>query len=383
MSKNTVTDIVLQGQINWELWFFVVKRIAEAGDVWEYIDPNQLLRPLQKPERPVRPAPIVNADGSPPTQPTQQALIQYNQDLSNYYKDIKEYRRLKDKLGQVEAHITKTIQQDLLYHIKDKSNVRDQIKTLQELYSPTTADQEYRVQKAYEAAKVLHAQQSNIEDWCNEYLIAYNRAKQLDLPEVHGYRAHKDLVRAIKQVDAAYAASASLDIFKAEEAWNTNRNIPIPNQSQLSTVLADFLRYYRTTNSTEANIHGGVFGATSNGQESLYNKKRLRDDSEPSKPCLCGDNHFWGQCAYIDTSLRTRGFVEDPEKVKKVALFEAADTNGTLNNIREKNRRYKKPKNKDCDKQADSDSIEIDAGDAPADQSLHEAYAVFSSAFNN
>ncbi|KAF1839645.1 hypothetical protein BDW02DRAFT_626079 [Decorospora gaudefroyi] len=216
MLKNTVTtDLVLDGQSNWELWIFVVKRIAEAGD----------------PEKPVRPAPTVNANGLPPTQPTQEALTQYNQDLSNYYKDIKEYRRLKDKLGQVEAHITKTIQQDLLYHIKDKSTVRDQIKTLQELYSPTTADQEYRVQKAYEAAKVLHAQQSNIDNWCNEYLTAYNRAKQLDLPEVHGYRAHKDLVRAIKQVDAAYAASVSLNIFKAEETWNSNRNIPIPNQS--------------------------------------------------------------------------------------------------------------------------------------------------------
>jgi hypothetical protein len=136
MSKNTVTtDLVLDGQSNWELWIFVI------------------YRPLQKPEKPVRPAPIVNADGSPPSQPTQQALMQYNQDLSNYYKDIKEYRRLKDKLGQVEAHITKTIQQDLLYHIKDKLSIHDQIKTLQELYSPTTADQEYRVQKAYEAAK--------------------------------------------------------------------------------------------------------------------------------------------------------------------------------------------------------------------------------------
>jgi hypothetical protein len=196
------------------------------------------------------------------------------------------------------------------------------------------------------------------------------------LSEVHGYRAHKDLVRAIKQVDAAYAASVSLDIFKAEETWNSNRNIPIPNQSQLPTVLADFLRYHRTTNTTEANIHGGVFRATLNGQESPYNKKRLRDDNELSKPCLCGDNHFWGQCAYIDTSLRTRGFVEDPEKVKKVALFEAADTNGTLNNIREKNRRYKKQKSKDADKRAESNSIEIDAGDAPA-------YAVFSSAFND
>jgi hypothetical protein len=279
MSRNTVTtDLVLDGQSNWELWIFVVKRIAEAGDVWEYIDPAQLYRPLQKPEKPVRPAPTINADGSPPTQPTQHALMQYNQDLSNYYKDIKEYRRLKDKLGQVEAHITKTIQQDLLYHIKDKPSIYDQIKTLQELYSPTTADQEYRVQKAYESAKTLHARRSNIEDWCSEFLTAYNRAKQLNLPEVHGFRAHKDLIRAIKQVDAAYAASASLSIFKAEETWNLNRNVPVPNQSQLPTTLADFLRYYRTTHSRKTNIHGGVFSATLNGQRSPYNKKRPRDD---------------------------------------------------------------------------------------------------------
>jgi len=79
MSKSTVTsDLVLDGPSNWELWIFVVKRIAEAGDVWEYIDPDQLHRPLHKPEKPVRPAPTVNADGSPPTQPTQHALMQHN-----------------------------------------------------------------------------------------------------------------------------------------------------------------------------------------------------------------------------------------------------------------------------------------------------------------
>jgi hypothetical protein len=309
--------------------------------------------------------------------------MQYNQDLSNYYKDIKEYRRLKDKLGQVEAHITKTIQQDLLYHIKDKPTVYEQIKTLQELYSPTTADQEYRVQKAYEAAKVLHARRSNIEDWCSEFITAYNRAKQLDLPEVHGFRAHKDLVRAVKQVDAAYAASVSLDIFKAEETWNLNRNVPIPNQSQLSTILANFLRYHRTTHSRKTNIHGGVFGATLNGQESPYKKKRSRGDETPSKPCLCGDNHFWGQCPYIDTALRTRGFVEDPEKAKKITTFEKSDTKGLLNKIREKNRRYKKHKSKEADKRVEPDSIDIDAGDQPTDRSIHDAYAVFSSAFNN
>jgi hypothetical protein len=90
MSKITVTtDLVLDGQSNWELWIFVVKRIAEAGDVWEYINPDQIPLPLNKPERPVLLVPTLNANGSPLTQPTQQALMQYNQDLSNYYKDIK------------------------------------------------------------------------------------------------------------------------------------------------------------------------------------------------------------------------------------------------------------------------------------------------------
>lgn len=345
MPKQT-SEIILQGQSDWELWIFVVKRIAESGDVWEHINPEKTHQPLHKPEKPSRPTAIPDADGSSaltqPTLPTQESLTQYNQDLTNYYKEIKEYRRLKDKLGQVESHITKTIDQELLYHIKDKDSLYEQLKTLRDLYSPTTTDQEYRVQNAYESAKVLHARRSNIEDWCNTFLTAYHRAKQLDLPEVFGFRPHKDLVRAIKQVEPAYAANISLEIFKAEETWNANRSALIPNHAQLATILADFLRYFRTTQSRKANIHGGVFGATLNGKESPYNKKRGRSDTKPIKPCLCGDIHFWGQCPYINTAQRSRGFVEDPEKAKKIADFEAKDMKGILNKVREKNRRFKR-----------------------------------------
>ena len=115
------------------------------------------------------------------------------------------------------------------------------MKTLRDLYSPTTADQEYRVQRAYQSAKILHARRSNVEDWCNTFLTAYHRAKQLNLPEIHGFRPHKDLVRAIKQVEPAFAANISLEIFKAEEIWNSKRTLLIPYQAQLPTILADFL----------------------------------------------------------------------------------------------------------------------------------------------
>lgn len=64
----------------------------------------------------------------------------------------------------------------------------------------------------------------------------------------------------------------------------------------------------------------------------------------------------------------------------------ANNSRGVLNKIREKNRRFKKYKTRDGSKHnkaSDSNSIEIDVGDPLAEHSLYEAYAVFSSAFNN
>ncbi|KAF2204295.1 hypothetical protein GQ43DRAFT_494938, partial [Delitschia confertaspora ATCC 74209] len=130
---------------------------------------------------------------------------------------------------------------DLLYLIKGQNTVYDQLKLLQERYSPTTVDREYRIQKAYETAKIYHARRSNFENWCTAFLIAHNRAKQLDLPKFHGFRPHKDLIRAIKQIDSAYSASITPQILKAETAWNSNRQQPIPDNAKLSTILAEFI----------------------------------------------------------------------------------------------------------------------------------------------
>ena len=73
MPKST-SELVLRGQSDWELWIFVVKRIAESGDVWEHINPEQPHQPLHKPEKPSRPTAVPDADGSASTQPTQEAL---------------------------------------------------------------------------------------------------------------------------------------------------------------------------------------------------------------------------------------------------------------------------------------------------------------------
>jgi hypothetical protein len=333
MPTTVANQVVLRDEADWELWIYSVKLLAEAGRVWEYINPELPFRPLNKPEKPTRPTATASSASSSATAPiasqapqaTAVDLTQYKIELDEYRSELKQFNQNHDKLGQVAVHITKTISQDLIYLIKDRSTIYDQLKLLQERFSPTMADREYRIQKAYESAKVFHARRSNIEDWCNSFQLAYDRARQLDLPDVHGFRPHKDLIRALKQIDPGYAATIASQIFEAEEAWNLDRQRPIEGRETVAAVLARFMRFYRTTRSTKANIHGGVFAATLNGEESPYNKKRKRQN-KPSKPCLCGDIHFWGKCPYIDpTANKQSGFVEDPEKAKKIKAYEAKD----------------------------------------------------------
>lgn len=123
-----------QGLLSLVQYMSICKRLAKAGDVWDYIDPDRPGQPLQKPEEPAQPS-AVNADGSA-TEPSAETRSRYRADMEVYYRKIKDYRRLQDKLGQVEAHITKTIEQDLIYHIKDEDSVRMQLKVLQGLYAP-------------------------------------------------------------------------------------------------------------------------------------------------------------------------------------------------------------------------------------------------------
>ena len=105
MSKST-TIVVLEGPRNWDLWIYKVQRLAEAADVWEYINPAIATVPeLSKPERPTQPDPTADAE----------AYAQYARELTLYNTELKEYRRTKDKLGQIEAHVANSMAQDLIY----------------------------------------------------------------------------------------------------------------------------------------------------------------------------------------------------------------------------------------------------------------------------
>ena len=151
-----------------------------------------------------------------------------------------------------------------------------------------------------------------MEDWVIIYLTVFDRAKQLNLPEVVDFRPYQDLLRVVDQIHPSYALLLSQTIYDVEEAYTGSEPVN-PSAPQL---LAKYLAYYRTVETKPARsarqpsaytahaAHAAHAAPTLNGEPSPYHKRKRTQNNAPSKPCLCGDMHYWGQCPYIDETQR-------------------------------------------------------------------------------
>ena len=339
---------ILTSPEDWEAWILIVKTLA--GDSWQYIDPSTTIA-LDQPQKP-QPSDFGGTNSSN-VDPNQRAdWLEFNK---LYHQELKGYEREKARIDKAEEYIITHIDKSYLLQKANYNSLRDFLISLQKALAPSESTREQTIINRYVQAKTLNAPNTNFETWQQEYLLAYLRAKEAKIPDVSGDRAHWDLVKAIKQLDSGYAAIISTQITSSEST-----SLPL-----IEDTLSAFAQHHRRTHIQRPNIHGGTFGAILQGEESPYKRKR---GSKPDKLCLCGDNHFWGQCPYIDTTLRSRGFIEDPEKVKKIAQYEANDNEGILNKIRAKSRYFKKLRQQDdkvASQETNSDTIEIDAGDDP------------------
>ena len=141
----------------------------------------------------------------------------------------------------------------------------------------------------------------------------------MNLSDVSGFLAQKDLLRAIKAADYSWAGNLGRDLFRAEKEWTPNQKVP--EEMGIHQILSEFHRYYRQTKtSSSANINHGAFAATLNGEEApaRFRRQNKKTPRKPLKPCLCGDNHFWGQCPYIGEKQRSDDFRFEQKKYDKV-----------------------------------------------------------------
>ena len=56
----------------------------------------------------------------------------------------------------------------------------------------------------------------NVDKWLNSWRNAYKLAKQLELPDVQGYRPHYDFVQAIKPIAPTFAGALEANLIRRE-----------------------------------------------------------------------------------------------------------------------------------------------------------------------
>ena len=126
-----------------------------------------------------------------------------------------------------------------------------------------------------------------MEDWAITYLMAFDRAKQLNLLEVADFYLYQDLLRVVDQIHPSYASLLSRTIYNAEEAYTGSEPIN-PSVPQL---LVKYLAYYRTVETEPArqpSVYAARAALTLNSEPSLYHKRK-RTQNVPSKLYLYGD----------------------------------------------------------------------------------------------
>jgi len=123
MATNIAKFVVLDQPSHWESWLFIVKTLADGGNVWEYINPDLEMEP-QTPLRPAKPAPTdVNPDKTSIVELDSEEKDTFKLLLAMYKDDLSIANRVTDVLQSIRNHIVTTVSINNIVYINNKTSI--------------------------------------------------------------------------------------------------------------------------------------------------------------------------------------------------------------------------------------------------------------------
>ncbi|RKF77762.1 hypothetical protein GcM3_069030, partial [Golovinomyces cichoracearum] len=157
-------------------------------------------------------------------------------------------------------------------------------------FAPTDRARELRVTRLYNDA-LVYGDNEPVIRWLDNYQHVYEKAKELNLPGITGYRAHYDFIYAIKIIDAEYSKYLSIQLEKKRK----KDKVPF-----LSEMIEDFRNHQRQEQAfgetdrnfrDERRVVAATFKEdfeTRSNENSEKNKQKYNE-----KECFCGSIHAW------------------------------------------------------------------------------------------
>ena len=153
--SNTTKQVILNSPTNQELWLFIVKTIADRGDVWKYINPDLPQDPAVPP-RPVKPTPdLVNADKLTILDLDLVERETYKLLLADYKEELVVVKQIHDSLQAVRTHIVTTVSATNISYIDDKPSIYQMLLALKKRLAPTDYARKLDVVTKYNKLKIF------------------------------------------------------------------------------------------------------------------------------------------------------------------------------------------------------------------------------------
>jgi hypothetical protein len=165
-TQSTVrTAIILSGPSDWDEWLEVVKTKAQAGKIWEYVNPSKAkdeLKVLSKPNVPK--AKDVNPAKNTIAELTNDELDELKLLRYDFKHQLQLYERQDAALSTLKSFIQESISRTFLPYTFDKESTYDVLVALRTRVAPS--DRARKLELSLKYSKLKKAPRSqNIEAW--------------------------------------------------------------------------------------------------------------------------------------------------------------------------------------------------------------------------
>ena len=303
-TNESKVNLILDKLSDWLQWFFIIQDTAKTNKVWQYIDPSKKKDNLPTLEPPKRPTPKdVLPTATSIAQLNQHQLTAYNQLYAEYKDDLRIYQKQEQAINGISNYIVRSTSVAYLPLIDGLDTVHERLQALKNALAPTTSGRKHDVLIQYTALKAYDTNQ-NLDKWLNSWRNIYKLAEQLELPDVQGFRAHYDFIRAIKPISSSFAGALEVDLIRKERKDEAAPSI--------IDLIEEFKEHYRMQQAAPTTTASNSAFATlqSNADSNSYSKW--------NKECICGLVHRFSDCYYIAKQKRPQGWEPEPDVQKKV-----------------------------------------------------------------
>lgn len=323
----TKATVILEKPGDWQRWLFLRKDSAERNDLWQYLDPSlkaeqvrriEQEKPQEKEIEEFYTGAAQGDDEITILDLTEKEVARYELWFKAYSRKEAQWSKKEKALREFNHEISRTIASRHIHLISDCSTPYDRLRALKKHLCPSTSERNYQLRAHYQGL-LIPPKRSNLDSWFEDWLDTARLMKEAALPEIAGNRAQEDFIRAVRNLDESWATHQLTELVRKEQEEIEFTGI--------SDLVAEYRSYYRRIRPIASSL--GSFATLGIAQEFQVEQqnKGAQAQNASSKPslgqgkqaitCLCGEEHKFQDCLYVNQAQRRPGWKPDQQIVRR------------------------------------------------------------------